>query len=157
MKKKDHMKSFGDPILLFLQFKSFQTNQMNDFKAKLSKIDPNASLHLANKFNEFPYFCKSSTFVLNLPKVSYLEQIFVAEELKENVFIELKSTQLECILVGVIFENKNISLNQLKKLFKLNLCSFQILAALAKTNKLVPFLKSRLTSLPMILKANNGN
>ena len=151
------MKSFEDPILLFLQFKSFQTNQMNDFKAKLSKIDPNASLHIANKFNEFPYFCQSSTFILTLPKVDYLEQIFVAEELKENVFIELKSTQLECIVVGAIFENKNINLNELKKLFKLNLSSFQILAGLAKTNKLVPFLKSHLTFLPMILKANNGN
>ena len=157
MKKKDHMKSFEDPILLFLQFKSFQTNQMNDFKAKLSKIDPNASLHIANKLNEFPYFCKSSTFILTLPKVDYLEQIFVAGELKENVFIELKSTQLKCIVVGAIFENKNINLNELKKLFKLNLSSFQILAGLAKTNKLVPFLKSRLTFLPMILKANNGN
>ena len=41
------MTTFEDPILLFLQFKSFQTNQMNDFKAKLSKIDPNASLHLS--------------------------------------------------------------------------------------------------------------
>ena len=151
------MTTFEDPILLFLQFKSFQTNQMNDFKAKLSKIDPNASLHLANKFSNFPYFCKSSTFILSLPKVSYLEQIFVDEELKENSFIGLKFTQLECILIGVIFQNKKVNLDEVKKLFKLNLSSFQMLTTLAKTNRLVPFLKSHLTFLPILLKANNGN
>ena len=44
-----------------------------------------------------------------------------------------------------------------KKLFKLNLSSFQMLTTLAKTNRLVPFLKSRLTFLPILLKANNGD
>ena len=124
------MTTFEDPILLFLQFKSFQTNQMNDFKAKLSKIDPNVSLHLANKFSNFPYFCKSSTFILSLPKVSYLEQIFVDEELKENSFIGLKFTKLECILIGVIFQNKKVNLDEVKKLFKLNilLASINILS-----------------------------
>ena len=39
---------------------------MNDFKEKLSKIDPNESFQLANKLRDFHYYCKRAKFIISL-------------------------------------------------------------------------------------------
>jgi len=46
------MNHISDPILIVLQLKSFQTNQLNLLKKNLKSIDLNSKIHLAKKHEQ---------------------------------------------------------------------------------------------------------
>lgn len=152
------MQSFSDPILVVCQLKSFQTNQMNLLKKKLKRIDSHATIQLASqRKTPFSHLCKSSTFVLSLSDFHCLKNVFGNIDTLQSAFVDIQSTGIECLVLGAFFQKQILSLEELMKLGSFETSKLNLLGNLSKMPKLSIFLKQRLSRLPFLLKANNGN
>nr|AGR42871.1 hypothetical protein OtMtg00200 [Ostreococcus tauri] len=153
------MHSFStDPVIIFLQLKSFPVNQLNTLKKRLKALDNTASLRLAQNLTlPLQDFCQSSTFILHLGSLKTLKTVFENVDPQAEKFFDIQVTGLECILLGGFFQDRFVSTTELHKLRTFDPSKVNILGNLTKNLKLPRLLKQRLVRLPMILQANNGN
>ena len=150
----------SDPIFVLLQFKSFQTNQLNLVKAQLKALPGQPVLQLLQpkKLSFLQNYSNSSTFVLRCASVETFQQIFELKHFENATFVPFQKSPLECLVLGGFFQNHFLNVYQLFQLFKFKKSKLNILGNLNKTQKLVYFLKQRLVTLPLLCKkANNGN
>jgi len=152
------MNSFSDPILVVCQLKSFQTNQINLLKQKLKGIDAHATIQRASeRQTPFSHLCKSSTFIFTFSDLTHVKNVFGEVRHLNTSFVNMHSTGIECLVLGAFFQNQLLSVDELMGLASFESSKLNILGNLLKTVKLPIFLKQRLTRLPFVLKANNGN
>ena len=152
------MNHISDPILIVLQLKSFQTNQLNLLKKNLKSIDLNSKIHLAKNLSKpFETFCQSSTFILSLSELRFLNKVFPKTISTQEKFLEMHSSGVECLILGGFFQDQTLDCVQLQKLLEFDRSKLNILAGLGKYPKFPLLLKKQLNRLQLILKANNGN
>lgn len=159
MKKvKKIMNHMSDPILIVLQLKSFQTNQLNLLKKNLKSIDLKSKIHLAKNLSKpFETFCQSSTFILSLSELRFLNKVFPKTISTQEKFLEMHSSGIECLILGGFFQGQTLDCVQLQKLLEFERSKLHILKGLGKYPKFPLLLKKQLSRLQLILKANNGN
>jgi hypothetical protein len=95
----------SDPIFVLLQFKSFQTNQLNLVKAQLKALPGQPVLQLLQpkKLSFLKNYSNSSTFVLRCASVETFQQIFELKHFENATFVSFQKSPLECIVLGGFF------------------------------------------------------
>ena len=102
------MQYLHEPITIILQMKAIKTNQFNQLRQFMKKIDPQASLNLKTQNPSLQKLAQSSTFFLKSSSLRLLASLIQKDSIKDNGFFEFDKSKIVigsckyCIIVFVL-------------------------------------------------------
>ena len=149
------MQDFHQPITIILQMKALKTNQFNQLRQFIKKIDPQASLNLKTQQPSLENLAQSSTFFLKSSSLKLLASCIQKDSIKDNGFFDLHKSKI--VILGGFYQNQQLDLYQLRNVLEFNPSKMDVLGSLSKRPRILVVYKQVLSRIFSILKANNGN
>jgi hypothetical protein len=149
------MQYLHEPITIILQMKAIKTNQFNQLRQFMKKIDPQASLNLKTQNPSLQKLAQSSTFFLKSSSLRLLASLIQKDSIKDNGFFEFDKSKI--VILGGFYQNQQLDFYQLRNVLDFNASKMSVLGSLSKRPRFLLFYGQLLSRMFSILKANNGN